>query len=652
MKTIKEKKMIVVERRNEFIAEYLDAYLAMKKIDFAVMISGPWGCGKTYFIKNYISRRRQKLADDRQNLFWYVSLHGITNTAEIDLRLFEAAHPIMGAKNIRLIGHLARGLVESGVNIRYGVDADSTKKIFDASQQLYNKLVKSYCGKNRPVMIVFDDIERCKLDKTVLLGYLGDLLQEEIPLVILGAESEIEAEERKKKMGVVYSRIREKVVGKTFWLQDELLDVFRVLVGDGIYENAQLRLKDQYKVIVDDLRKGREDNWQCNYRALKHVFRLLDYILGGLKIHKTVWQNESFLNDFVRVFVVLGYEVQVGALEENDFLIDDACLLSKEERKKYKLLTFLDAHNYSLQYNNMEQLSLLLPIHDLRSIFFSRKADRKKIGQGIANLPMFSVAVPDEWYLFWNWFKLDDQEACRVYSKIQDGLMSYKYCKAGEIVHIFSILCTLTSRKYIKNSVSKLKREFVKYVSRLNHDGRLLVEDQWQYMADEGWGGCAYWKIDGDKNPSCRYFFDYISTLMIQRDKTRKECEQKHLFYECSKHPDDVRVELMKGMPDSRPLLKDISAQKFFTEFLKLNTEGRVKIRYAFRHRFVQYPNARVFTDEKKFVVGLLKEVKIWMRSNRKSSFGRPSFMVMEDIKEILESAISRANTNHFSDAG
>ena len=327
MKDIKEKKVIVVERRNEFIAEYLDAYLAMKNVDFAVMINGPWGCGKTYFIKDYISRRRQRLADDRQNLFWYVSLHGIANTAEIDLRLFEAAHPIVGSRNIRLIGHLARGLVETGVNIRYGIEAGSTKKFFDASQQLYNKLVKLYCGENRPVMIVFDDIERCRLDKTVLFGYIGDLLQEEIPLVILGAESEIESEEQKKGTSVAYRRIREKVIGKTFCLQDELLDVFRVLVGDGIYENAQLRLKNQYKVIVDDLRKGREDNWQCNYRALKHVFRLLDYILGGLKIHKVVWQSESFLNDFVRVFVVLGYEVQVGALEENDFLIDDVYLL-------------------------------------------------------------------------------------------------------------------------------------------------------------------------------------------------------------------------------------------------------------------------------------------------------------------------------------
>ena len=298
----------------------------------------------------------------------------------------------------------------------------------------------------------------------------------------------------------------------------------------------------------------------------------------------------------------------------------------------------------------MEQLSLLLPIHDLRSIFFSHKADRKKIGQEIANLPMFSITAPDEWYLFWNWFKLDDQEACRVYSKIQDGLMSYKYCKAGEIVHIFSILCALTSRKYIKNSVAKLKREFVMYISKLNHDERLLIEDQWQYTADEGWGGCAYWKIDGEENPPCRYFFDYISTLMIQRDKTRKECEQKQLFYECSKHPDDVRVELMNGMPDSRPILKDVSAQRFFTEFLKLNTEGRVKIRYAFRHRFIQYPNARVFADEKKFVIGLLKEVKTWMRSNRKKSFGRPSFMVMEDIKEILESAISRSDAKCLSD--
>ena len=39
---------------NKHITDYLDKYLKLSKPDFAVMIKGEWGSGKTYFIKKYI----------------------------------------------------------------------------------------------------------------------------------------------------------------------------------------------------------------------------------------------------------------------------------------------------------------------------------------------------------------------------------------------------------------------------------------------------------------------------------------------------------------------------------------------------------------------------------------------------------------------
>ena len=37
---------------NTQLISYLDEYLQMQTPQFAVMITGKWGCGKTYFIKN------------------------------------------------------------------------------------------------------------------------------------------------------------------------------------------------------------------------------------------------------------------------------------------------------------------------------------------------------------------------------------------------------------------------------------------------------------------------------------------------------------------------------------------------------------------------------------------------------------------------
>ena len=647
-----KRKTIVIENNNEFIAEYLDAYLAMKEIDFAVMISGPWGCGKTHFINKYLSKRRKLLASPDQNLFWYVSLHGVANCAEIDLRLYEAAHPVAGNGNVKLVGHLVRGIAEAGLEIGCQVDAKSVGKVFDTSKKLYDKLVKLYGGKQQPSLIVFDDFERSRLDKVVLLGYICDLLQAQVPIVILGAENEIAApvngekynnkdtqdnknEAKNDKDVEAYRRIREKVIGKTFYLQDELGDLFRVLVGDGIYANAQEWLQCQYVEIVDDLRKGRDDKWQCNYRALKHTFRQLDYILGGLKRHKNVWENQDFMKVFSRIFVVIGYQVQIGEFTEEDFKINS---LFDDDVKNNRLVEFLNGHGYGLSHDNLGQPTLLLPVNELRNIFFGYKSDRNRIGAFIASLPMFSPAKSEDWYLLWQWFQLEDNVAEEIRKMVVKGIYEFKYDRAGEIVHIFTILSALANRKYIDNTVAALKRQFKKYVAKLDDDGRLLIDEQWQYVAHDGWGGCGYWRIENCKKQPSDDFVEVILNLVKQRENIKKKKEKEQLFYSFSHKPEALWIALKQ---DFHPILKDVDAEKFFKEFQSLNNEERAHIRYSFNYRFKQCDNPSTFEQEKKFVNDLVKLMRRWLRKNKKCKFGTPSFMIVTEMKEIFETAVA-----------
>ena len=640
-----KRKTIVIENNNEFIAEYLDAYLAMKEIDFAVMISGPWGCGKTHFINQYLSKRRKLLASPDQNLFWYVSLHGVANCAEIDLRLYEAAHPVAGNGNVKLVGHLVRGIVEAGLEIGFQVDTKSVVKAFDASKKLYDKLVKLYDGKKKPSLIVFDDFERSRMDKTVLLGYICDLLQVQVPIVVLGAENEIVVSvddgkcnntgKQDKKDVEAYRRIREKVIGKTFYLQDEIRDLFRVLVGDGIYTNAQEWLKCQYVDIVNDLRRGHDDKWQCNYRALKHTFRQLDYILGGLKRHKNVWGNQNFMKTFSRVFVVVGYQVQIGELTEEDFKIDS---LFDDDVKNNRLVGFLNEHGYGLSHDNLGQPTLLLPVNELRNIFFGYKSDRNRIGTMIASLPMFSIDKPEDWYLLWQWFQLEDNVAEEIRKKVVKGISEYKYNRAGEIVHIFTIMSALANRKYTDNTVSTLKRQFKHYVAKLDDDGRLLIDEQWQYMAYDGWGGCGYWRIENCKKQPSDDFVEVIVNLAKQREDIKKKAEKEKLFYLFSRQPEALRIALKQ---DTHPILQDVDAEKFFKEFLTLNNKERAHIRYSFNYRFKQCNNPSTFEQEKKFVNDLVKLMRRWLRKNKECKFGTPSFMIVTEMKENFEKAVT-----------
>ncbi len=45
---------------NKHIENYLDLYLEREDVEYATLLTGKWGCGKTYFIKNYIEKNLKR----------------------------------------------------------------------------------------------------------------------------------------------------------------------------------------------------------------------------------------------------------------------------------------------------------------------------------------------------------------------------------------------------------------------------------------------------------------------------------------------------------------------------------------------------------------------------------------------------------------
>ena len=50
-----------MEKHNEHFTTYLDWYLDIENPEFAVMIKGEWGSGKSYFIKKYIENKKDNI---------------------------------------------------------------------------------------------------------------------------------------------------------------------------------------------------------------------------------------------------------------------------------------------------------------------------------------------------------------------------------------------------------------------------------------------------------------------------------------------------------------------------------------------------------------------------------------------------------------
>ncbi|KOT14533.1 hypothetical protein AC245_04160 [Haemophilus parainfluenzae] len=81
---------------NKHIEKYLDLYLDREDVEYATLLIGEWGCGKTFFIKNYIENIQKSQKDKHK--FIYISLFGLKNISSVNEAIFEELHPILSNK--------------------------------------------------------------------------------------------------------------------------------------------------------------------------------------------------------------------------------------------------------------------------------------------------------------------------------------------------------------------------------------------------------------------------------------------------------------------------------------------------------------------------------------------------------------------------
>lgn len=62
------------------ILDILNTYIENPKMQYAILIDGEWGSGKTYFIKNKFVKDNKKII--------YIPLNGMKNREEIDKKIY------------------------------------------------------------------------------------------------------------------------------------------------------------------------------------------------------------------------------------------------------------------------------------------------------------------------------------------------------------------------------------------------------------------------------------------------------------------------------------------------------------------------------------------------------------------------------------
>ena len=146
------------------IAEYLNN----SRAEYAVMIDGDWGSGKTYFLTHSLIRIMETIdiGRDKRRKYAYVSLYGANSIDEISK---EIVFQCFGKKNKKKF-EAADSVMETASNIltaSLGAVNIDLSKIKDTLAKIN---INNW-------IICFDDLERCCLPINEILGYINRLVE-------------------------------------------------------------------------------------------------------------------------------------------------------------------------------------------------------------------------------------------------------------------------------------------------------------------------------------------------------------------------------------------------------------------------------------------------------------------------------------------
>ena len=479
----------------ELVESILD-YIRADYTDYAIMINGEWGSGKTYFWNNKIRRKIDTMRlNGKQYTTIYMSLYGISNLEDISKKIFIETTQLMD-KNLRkyMDEHEEKTIPEYA---KTGIDMAN---LFGIAQN-DNKINYEEFFATDDKVLCFDDLERANVDVIDILGYINNFVEHDhIKTIIICNEKELstklksnnlemktfiatylldkQGELLKKDKPMVekikdkiehifdkaneYERIKEKLIGETF----EYAPKFDYIINGILmrYEDDVdlIRfLRQNTNIIISTFNKS----GTRNLRILKHA--LNDF----QKVFEMV--NKSYPNVSNRVMqtmliftIAISFEIKAGKITKDKFvdiknndeyksiLVSSRVLM---DNKQFYIKEFDNNYYYNFKaeyrYFKFIEYYVRTRIFDMRLF----KDDMEKVLNisGLVKIPTYKKLLTEEYW------KISDDEFLDMIEEILTEVKKGKI-QLVDMVKLYAYFSYFSRKKLIAYDINTLKDLFAK----------------------------------------------------------------------------------------------------------------------------------------------------------------------------------------------
>ena len=329
-------------------------YLSMESTG-ALMVSGEWGCGKTYHIEKVIIPTLRQEG-------WYpvkVSLFGIESVNEIPLRIADNYKQVESDKGERtekeknksrlcgwgkkMVQKVVAKVAQFASSISWLERYVDVKTLVGNNSGLLYKLIPT-----ENTVIILDDIERVidTIDVHTLLGVINNLVEQRGYKVIVIANNSYMQQKGEAKLV-----FKEKVIEKILVYEPDVVSIFKELCGKGYSSpfTAFMTAQKALEVIDPSYPSYKEDK---GLQIELHNIRILKFALAHFsKIYKAC---DVFLQD------------ENKELADNFLLSLWACTVGVAIEYKKDRLTYKDRTQFA-QYVELSSIDWEFRDHDWKA---------------------------------------------------------------------------------------------------------------------------------------------------------------------------------------------------------------------------------------------------------------------------------------------
>ncbi len=542
----------------EDLVESILDYIRSDYTDYAIMINGEWGSGKTYFWNNKIRPKIESMQlNGKRYTAIYMSLYGISNLEEISKKIFiettqlmdKNLKKFMDASGVKNIPEYAKtgldmanffGVTQNGDRIDYG--------------QFFSTDDKVLC---------FDDLERANVDVIDILGYINNFVEHDhIKTIIICNEKELSTKlknsnlemktfiatyllDKENKLNIKtdkpmverirdtieyvfdkandYERIKEKLIGETFEYAPEFTYIINGLLMR--YENCPdlIRfLRENTNLIISTFNKSGTRNLRILKHSLTNFKKIFDEV------------NKSYPNTNHRVLqtmliftIAISFEIKAGKITKDKFVnINDneeykAILVSSRvfmDNRQFYIKEFDNNYyyNFKAEYRFFKFIELYV-----RTRIFDMKVFKRDM-ESIINtvdtdkLPGYKRLLTEEYW------KISDDQFSGVVTEVLDDVKNGRI-ELINVVKLFAYFAHFVRKGLIDYDMRTIKSVFLNgmNISSLTSSYCPNVEEELASLA-----------IEEDKSEDMEEILNHFNNINAQlEDKMYKEKAEEVFKY-------------------------------------------------------------------------------------------------------------------------